>query len=96
MIQDIIERNKVQVQKEYKMGGLSDGLYGDYATEVSKRSTKEILAWILEMERAKLIDERKAVECGDYLVETYDEKTAFNLAKQDTINYLEEFIKELK
>ena len=33
-----IERIKKEVEAEYKMGGLSDGLYGDYAAEVATRT----------------------------------------------------------
>ena len=29
------------VQREWQMGGLSDGLYGDYAKEVARRAAEE-------------------------------------------------------
>ena len=34
-----IEKIKEDVEAEYEMGGLSDGLYGSYAEDVSKRLT---------------------------------------------------------
>lgn len=30
------------VQREWDMGGLSDGLYGDYAKEVARRAIEEL------------------------------------------------------
>lgn len=30
-----------QVEREYQMGGLSDGIYGDFAKEVAKRAVRE-------------------------------------------------------
>lgn len=37
MKKEIIKPILEAVEKEYQMGGLSDGLYGDYASEVAKR-----------------------------------------------------------
>jgi hypothetical protein len=31
-----------QVEREWGMGGLSDGLYGDYAKEVARRVIEEL------------------------------------------------------
>ena len=38
-----IEKIKEDVEAEYEMGGLSDGLYGSYAEDVSKRLTLYLL-----------------------------------------------------
>ena len=38
-----IEKIKEDVEAEYEMGGLSDGLYGSYAEDVSKRLTLALL-----------------------------------------------------
>jgi hypothetical protein len=37
-LQEICE----DVQREWEMGGLSDGLYGDYAKEVARRVVEEL------------------------------------------------------
>jgi len=37
MIDALLQRILDQVEREYQMGGLSDGLYGDYAAEVARR-----------------------------------------------------------
>lgn len=39
-----IQPIKEEVEAEYKMGGLSDGLYGDFATEVAIRFAKRATA----------------------------------------------------
>lgn len=43
-----IEETKKEVEKSYGMGGLSDGLYGDYATDVAKSSILKVLQQLVE------------------------------------------------
>ena len=41
-LEALIEKHLEEVENEYEMGGLSTGLYGDYATEVAKRVVASI------------------------------------------------------
>ena len=48
-VEEIVQRHLEEVQDEYNMGGLSDGLYGNYATEVAKRTVNTVLQGVVEM-----------------------------------------------
>jgi len=53
-----IEKIKEDVEAEYEMGGLSDGLYGSYAEDVSKRLTLYLLQALHdELEGKKMVVE---------------------------------------
>ena len=41
-LKNFLEETKEQVEREWNMGGLSDGLYGDYVTEVCERYKKQV------------------------------------------------------
>ena len=45
---EVIKKHLKEVEDEYQMGGLSDGLYGDYATEVAKRTLDTHTAHLVE------------------------------------------------
>jgi len=47
-IQNDIEKHKDVVQCEYQMGGLSDGLYGDYASDVAIRTVVSLIETMIE------------------------------------------------
>ncbi len=60
-INEKIEKELINVEGEYQMGGLSSGLYAEYATEVTKRTLswyKENLVKELEL-RIKILSEEK-------------------------------------
>lgn len=47
-VEEIVKEHLEEVQDEYNMGGLSDGLYGNYATEVAKRTVNTVLLGVVE------------------------------------------------
>lgn len=71
----IIEEIKKEVELEYQTSGLSDGLYGDCATEVAKRYAVQAL----KEERTHILEEvEKRIEdicnhAGDYTYHTLHE-----------------------
>lgn len=58
-----LERIKREVEIEFGMGGLSDGLYGDYASEVAKRYAGTPLPeYIREGIRTTMENRQRALE----------------------------------
>ena len=45
---EVLEKNLMEVQRDYQMGGLSEGLYGDYAKDVTIRTIISTLTSQLE------------------------------------------------
>jgi len=54
-----IEKIKEDVEAEYEMGGLSDGLYGSYAEDVSKRLTLYLLQALHDELEGKKIKQKE-------------------------------------
>jgi len=80
-----IEETKKEIEQKYQMSGLSDGLYGDYATDVAKSSIIKILEQLVEREKSKYIK-------GSATTVVDDE---WNRSKFDTISYLQSEIANL-
>lgn len=78
-ISELIQKNKGAVEKEYQMSGLSDGLYGDYAEDVAKGFTKDLIDAVIE-------DEEKEIKKADKFVPF--QRIHYVDAKQGTISKL--------
>jgi len=101
LLKESLEKHKQAIQQKYQMGGLSDGLYGDYASDVTKAVVLELLqAEIGRLEGEKL----KEIKLSQATYDKYGEEStkemeereleSYNQALQDQINHLEEEIKE--
>ena len=89
-----IEETKKEVEQKYQIGGLSDGLYGDYATDVAKSSIIKVLEQLVEREEEML---QKTIEIQNKENSEVWQLSCENavLAKQDTISYLKSEIANL-
>ena len=47
-LKQLIAENKKEVEAKYQMSGLSDGLYGDYASDVTEAVIKSLLLALRE------------------------------------------------
>lgn len=88
-IQTYTDEIKREVESEYGMGGLSDGLYGDYASEVAKRSLVKMYQELIEWNLGRIIEPPYDKDLSDA-----DEK--LNSCIRSTISYLKGRIEELK
>jgi len=52
----LIEKIAIEVQTEYQMGGLAEGLYLDFATDVAIRYANAVLQQVDVLELIKLAD----------------------------------------
>lgn len=59
-------------------------------------SQHQLLQALIEREERQLADERQIRVVDGYIMETYEEKSIFNIAKQDTINNLKTLQDNLK
>jgi chromosome segregation ATPase len=70
---ELLEKIKQDVQQEYDMGGLNDGLYGDYASDVAIRFSAELVKEIEELKN-KLQDAYDARDEARYFHECEEKK----------------------
>ena len=63
-VEETIKRHLKEVEKEYQTGGLSEGFYADYATEVAKRTLTQHHQDLMR-EVVEKLDGMKANSIGD-------------------------------
>ena len=94
-----IEEIKQQVETEYQLGGLSTGLYGDYASEVAIRYARTLLEERIERVKGMKdsINFKNIVnEYSQYLDERICFDDGWNEALSDILSEDEKQLKELK
>lgn len=94
IIEESVESTKDEVEREYRIGGLSCGLYGDYASDVAKASISKLIQALIDS-----MEEDKAIEVKNS--PSYDQRQrfidrGFNQALTDQQNKLKALLEELQ
>ena len=94
-----IEKIKEDVEAEYEMGGLSDGLYGSYAEDVSKRLTLYLLQALhdeLEGKKRKVWSELEFSKLGFMEMHQAGTDVSYNQAIKDQQDNLQALMDKYK
>jgi len=96
-INEIIKPILREVESTYQMGGLSDGLYADYATDVAKKAIKQILEAEVERLNSKILDVLDTKDQGGlYSDLSFPEVCTYNTCLHHQIGHLTNIINNLK
>lgn len=89
-LSELIQNTLKGVEDEYEMGGLSSGLYGDYASDVARN----VVIAVLQEQKAVVEGMKKEQYKWDYKEGDGEIKFGYNLALTYYKHSLEETIKE--